>query len=280
MVAENMKKRIILVLALVLLLTGCGKQGLAAPETELPKTAETTAVTEPTEPPATRPDLSNALLSADRAYYYSLTDYSLTGDNRAIILGRTGTETELNLPKEIDGYATCAIGAGAFSGDTALTSVVIPGTIEYVGVSAFEGCTGLTYVDGNQLTAYKDRAFYGCSALKETVMPESVGNYAFAKSGLEAADFSRVKFLGKYACADTLLLEVEFSKSIYSIGDHAFAGCSRLSFADVPWYAREIGEDAFSGCGEDFYFLAERGSAIAKYAEEAGLPVIYQTKFN
>ena len=87
------------------------------------------------------------------------------------------------------------IGDGAFAG-SGITSVQIPGSVEYIGKNAFDGCVDLSSVtidDGNLKTIGK-QAFFQCYKLSEITIPasvESIGSKAFANSALE-----KIVFLG------------------------------------------------------------------------------------
>ena len=89
---------------------------------------------------------------------------------------------------------------------------VIPNSVETIGASAFRGCNALTSVTiGNSVTSIGNEAFRGCSALTEVIIPGSVtsiGDNAFN------------------GCSS--LTEVTIPGSVTSIGDEAFYSCSDL----------------------------------------------------
>lgn len=98
----------------------------------------------------------------------------------------------------------------AFRGCTALESIEIPESVEYIAAYAFYGCTSLTeiYVP-DSVASIGDRAFSGCKALAALTLPEGV----------------------------------------ISIGDYAFYGCAALESAVIPESVMTIGRDAFYNCG-------------------------------
>lgn len=60
-------------------------------------------------------------------------------------------------------YSVTAIGGGAFSGCTSLTSIKIPNSVTSIGGQAFSNCTGLTSVTiPNSVTSIGSYAFSGC----------------------------------------------------------------------------------------------------------------------
>ena len=82
-------------------------------------------------------------------------------------------------------YELVAIEDGAFAGNTAITSVVIPDTVNAIGAGAFQGCTALKSVTlPASLEKINDFTFNGCSALVQLNIPEgveSVGLFAFGE---------------------------------------------------------------------------------------------------
>ena len=49
----------------------------------------------------------------------------------------------LVVPEELDGYTVTEIADSVFAGDTKLSSVSLPSTLEKIGWFAFSGCTSL-----------------------------------------------------------------------------------------------------------------------------------------
>ena len=56
-------------------------------------------------------------------------EYELLKDGTAQIKHYNGSETEIEIPSEIDGHRVTFISSGAFKGCTSLTSVTIPDSI-------------------------------------------------------------------------------------------------------------------------------------------------------
>lgn len=139
----------------------------------------------------------------------------------------TGTDTVVDIPTAICGKAVTGIRNEAFKDCTALTNVMLPDGLIYVGDNAFDGCTSLQgYADGtitylgnewnhfiylhsstdNTITSatIKDgckivgsNAFKGHRALKGITIPDSVTCFCKdAFSGCLTAVLSNVNFLG------------------------------------------------------------------------------------
>ena len=112
------------------------------------------------------------------------------------------------------------------------SSYVIPGSVTYIGDSAFYGCTGLKSVTiPSSVTEIDFGAFSGCTGLKSVTISNGV-----TKIGLAA-------FSG---C--TGLTSITIPSSVTYIDMEAFYGCTGLKSITIPSSVTYIGVNAFSGC--------------------------------
>lgn len=147
------------------------------------------------------------------------------------VTGYTGTETELTVPKTIEGLTVTAIADNTFEGNTSITSVTIPDTVMVLGDGAFKGCSSLSQVTlSKKLTAIGDKTFYECDALLEIVIPEGV------------------TAIGEMAFYDAGLVSVELPDTLTVIGDAAFEFCTELKSVVIPEGVTSIGTAAFYEC--------------------------------
>ena len=92
--------------------------------------------------------------------------YDRAEDGGAVIIGIKDAAGDLVLPAEVDGIAVTKIGANAFKGNTAITSVTIQGSVTEIGDGAFDGCTSLTTaILPNTVETIGVRAFAQCTSL-------------------------------------------------------------------------------------------------------------------
>ena len=146
----------------------------------------------------------------------------------------------------------------AFYNQSNLTDITFPGTVEYVGKSAFEGTGWLGSQPDGEI--YTDKAFLqykGSVPIEEYdyVIKDgtvSVSPQAFKGKPITSVVFpSSVEYIGEsafYYC--TKLSETVFpsdSKLKY-IGENSFLSCSKLKTFDLPQSLEVIESNAFSDC--------------------------------
>ena len=192
------------------------------------------------------------------------------------ILSYSGTDTEMEIPSEINGEKITAIGEGVFKNCTSLVNVVIPDSIEYIETNAFEGTAfwnkadaiyagtnllianpnniGETYTIKDGTTSIQDNAFKNCESLITINMPESltsIGNNAFEGCiWLTNVNMpSNVKSIGNSVFKGCKWLNnITIGAGVESIGELAFANCSGLTSITLPANLKSIGELAFESC--------------------------------
>jgi hypothetical protein len=116
---------------------------------------------------------------------------------------------------------------------TSLRRIVIPGSVEVIGTSAFENCSGLELcelVQPSQLARIESRAFLGCGSLRSMNFPASlqfIGVDCFAK----CSDLSGLKFGSRFSMEHVfggLLIDAFLSE----VGIEPIAGPFELSVRD------------------------------------------------
>lgn len=151
------------------------------------------------------------------------------------------------IPKPLE-----SVGKGCFSGCTSLTSLkglALVSSITQLPDESFAKCTSLTSIEGipQSITSLGDKSFLGCSALPSLdSLPDGIvafGNNCFSgclgietllylPSGLHTIGegcFGAYDDAGETFPACTALRSLFLPKSLTSIKDDAFAGCSALS---------------------------------------------------
>ena len=101
--------------------------------------------------------------------------YMISADRtECVITGYSGDKTVLQIPEEIEGYTVNIIGEHAFSGNTTLESVLFPSGLMEIEDRAFYGCSNLRdiYVESNCSAGSK--AFVGCASLRCAVLGNSL----------------------------------------------------------------------------------------------------------
>lgn len=178
--------------------------------------------------------------------------------------------TTIDFPASLD-----SISGYAFSG-SGLTTVALPASVKTIGEGAFARCENLAsanvgsanigndafYADATlaSLTLTKevktigDGAFKSCSALTginiEGAALESIGEEAFAYTGLSALDLSAQKSLnaiGGWALAKTPISTANLPSSIKTIGEGTFFYAAQLEATNLPDSITAIPAYTFAG---------------------------------
>ena len=115
------------------------------------------------------------------------------------------------------------IGDGTTVSTYGIKKLIFPSTTLTIGANAFKGNTQLEIVDltATKITTISDYAFYGCTNLKQVLLPDTVttiGQYAFANC------------VSLISNNDTGIINL---KNVVTINQYAFSGCSNAEFKTV-----------------------------------------------
>lgn len=138
--------------------------------------------------------------SIDYATYGNFV-YIIKADKTAEIVEYNGTDENVVIPAEVNGYTVTGISGwsgkptnshplgvitGAFKNNKTIKTVVIPDTVKYIDDGSFYGCTALESVTfGNGVEEIGDYAFENCTSLSKVYIPVSV-----KKIGAEAFGYT------------------------------------------------------------------------------------------
>ena len=111
------------------------------------------------------------------------------------------------------------------------TNFVIPDSVNYIYIRAFEGCTSLVSIAiPDSVKHILPYAFSGCTSLTSITIPDGVTSIDGAFWGC------------------TSLTRITIPDSVTSIGGSAFDGCTSLASITIPDSVTSIDIWAFSGC--------------------------------
>ncbi len=138
-------------------------------------------------------------------------------------------------------YRVTAIGPHAFSSSRDLTSVVIPTSVEEIGISAFIGCYNLESVSFSKpsnLRSIGRHAFLACKKLSSIEIPDKVsyiGSYAFqlceSLNSVTYIEPSSLTTVEDYVFCRTGLSNVAIPKSVTTISAVAF--CQNPNMTEI-----------------------------------------------
>ncbi|MCH5220861.1 MAG: leucine-rich repeat protein [Muribaculaceae bacterium] len=119
--------------------------------------------------------------------------------------------------------------AGLYTGNTNVTEIILPKSVEILDPNVFENCVNLEYVRlSDNITTISNNAFYGCSSLTDLHWP------------------ARLKVIGSNAfeyC--TSLKTVSLPEGVEIVGYYAFFGCTGVENLYIASTIKEFGQSCF-----------------------------------
>lgn len=200
--------------------------------------------------------------------------YYTVSDSGATVTGSGGNLTDVVIPDTLGGKPVVAIGKDAFSGQSAMTRVVVPDTVVSLGQNAFRYCQALTEINlPAGVTALPNDAFFGCYALAEIDLTgiNSLGSNALrgCRSLTEVTIPEGITTLPSSLLEDaTGLTQVHLPSTLTAINNYAFYNCKALTEITIPAGITAIPNGAFQKC-----------SALESVQLPAGVESIAQNAF-
>ncbi|MBQ7045349.1 MAG: leucine-rich repeat protein [Clostridia bacterium] len=195
------------------------------------------------------------------------------------ITGYLGTDKQVVIPAELDGYPVTQIGENSFYLNRSITSVTIPGSVKTISENAFRGCTALEEIVFNEGLQSIGTYAFGGTKLTKVVFPstlKTIGVSAFnGCSSLTEIDLANIESIKGSAFANCAALgstgagnRVVIPATVTELGAHAFLNCAQLKRVD--WYPVKLSSGA-AGSMENPAFKGCTGITLAR---------IYQTAEN
>lgn len=175
-------------------------------------------------------------------------------EDYAEIIKYNGKSEEVVVPSDIDGIKVTKIYPGAFIRNKSIKSVVLPDGIEYIGNSAFSGCSKLISISlPNSLTFIGAYCFSDCKMLEYINIPdkvESIGKYGFCRCyNIKSVRLPEtLSYLGGSVFSDCISLEAVQINAEIAIPERAFYNCFGLKRVLISERVLSIGNEAFYNC--------------------------------
>ena len=193
--------------------------------------------------------------------------YKVIDERSVTITKYIGSDTDLHIPKTINGLPVTAIGESAFISCKILSSITIPSSITTIEKNAFLFCDNLSSVTiPSSVSNIGDFAFSMCKNLMNINVETrnsyytSIDGVLFDKGGLILICFPQGKSGGYnipssvttinrgsfYNCYSLTGIGIPYS--VTTIGELAFYSCRGLTSITIPTSVNTIGNSAFSNC--------------------------------
>ncbi len=174
-------------------------------------------------------------------YIYTVSDKKAT-----IVSTAEELRGKVKIPSKLGGYPVTAIDDYAFMFNTFITDVVIPDSVQTIGIGAFSSCTLLKSVEiGKGLKKMSDNPFAGCELLNKIKVNSENKYFTVDKTGVlfNKKMTSLISFPGGLAVS-----EYTVPDGVKTIGEASFADNSKITAVYLPSSVTEIKAQAFSSC--------------------------------
>ena len=171
------------------------------------------------------------------------------------IIAYEGSETNVEIPSEINGKPVTSIGDKAFYACEKIVNVVIPDSVTNIGSYAFSGCKFLEHINiPYGIKTIPICAFSNCYFLDNITIPNSVtkiecGAFTMCQRLRSISIPDSVTYIGIDAFSSCYMLNsVRLSNNITSIESGTFSLCKYLTTINIPDGVTTIGRGAFNEC--------------------------------
>ncbi len=174
-------------------------------------------------------------------------EWSDNGDGTATITGYNGSDTEVFIPKQIDGKDVTIIGEEAFD-QLGLTKVTLPNTLKTIEKKAFNrnSLTAVNIPEG--VTSLGEAAFRG-NKLETVIFPstlQTMGDYVFTANKLKEIELpDSLTDMGIWAFRYNKLESIKFPKNLSEIPGLAFED-NQLTSIEIPDFVEVVRIKAFN----------------------------------
>ncbi|MBR5370639.1 MAG: leucine-rich repeat domain-containing protein [Oscillospiraceae bacterium] len=184
-------------------------------------------------------------LQKEGDYTYVMLTNAQDSSKRAVCIEKyTGTETNVVLPEEINGYPVVMLGDQCFGGNRIAERIELPKTLEALGTRTFAECTSLkefAVAEGNTV-------FEAAEGILYTEGKTVLLRYPAGKKAESYTVPEEITSLGNLAFAYSDMKTITLSDGLQSIGDFAFMDCKNLTDITIPPLVEKIPDYCFYRC--------------------------------